>query len=253
MHNVDAYLCSAYIHKDRDDIDGKLKFGPIWDNDLSLGNTNYRNRLDDWMFSHYAGSIEIIRIMGDKVFVKNMADRWHALRSNVYSDNNLLHFIDSVSNAIKESRIMNYKVWPLLSAPILWPSYIPPTYEFEIDTMKQWIVMRAAWMDNNIDKIHYSLPRSSIEENEINNLNHEISIYPVPFTDYINIKLTNNEEIDVVEIIDVTGRLIIQKSITPGNIGICKINGLDELQSGIYLISIKQENGKNCNRTIVKK
>jgi hypothetical protein len=164
-----------------------------------------------------------------------------------------LHFIDSVSNAIEESRILNYKVWPLLSAPLLWPSYIPPTYKFEIDTMKQWLTMHTAWMDDNIARIHYSLPPVSIDENEISKTDQDISIYPVPFTDYIQIKLNSREEIESVEIVDISGRTIIRNKVFVGNEGICEITGLDKLLSGTYLILIKESKGNLINRMILKK
>lgn len=135
MKNVDAYMGSTYMFKDRDEFDGKLKFGPMWDNDLSLGNTNYNANPNDWMFDLRKDDINITRFLSDTAFLSDLTARWFELRSGVYSDNNLLNYIDSVSNSIEESRIRNYKVWPLINARLLWPSYIPSSYEFEVDTI----------------------------------------------------------------------------------------------------------------------
>lgn len=235
MHNVDAYGASTFMFKDRDDIDGKLKFGPIWDNDLSLGNTNYRNLPNDWMFSQNECPIQMTHILSDTIFVRNLSVRWFELRKTVFSDANLAHFVDSASNAITESRILNYKVWPLLDAPLLWPSYIPSTYEFEIDTMKQWMAMHNAWIDNNIRKIHYNLPPVSIDEHEISYVRQNFLVYPNPVRDVLTIDFTDKSDMKLktVELYNLYG--IVGKFYTyTGNLKI----DFSNYSRGIYFIKI---------------
>jgi hypothetical protein len=50
--NADSYIYSTYLHKDRDDEDGRMKFGPLWDYDLSFGNTHFQsgNKIDGWQW-----------------------------------------------------------------------------------------------------------------------------------------------------------------------------------------------------------
>ena len=52
--NVDAYQYSTYFHKDRN---GKLRAGPIWDNNLTFGNDLFiwnfdRSKTDTWQFAN---------------------------------------------------------------------------------------------------------------------------------------------------------------------------------------------------------
>ena len=52
--NADAYQFSTYFHKDRN---GKLRAGPIWDNNLTFGNDLFiwdfdRSKTNTWQFSN---------------------------------------------------------------------------------------------------------------------------------------------------------------------------------------------------------
>jgi hypothetical protein len=49
--NSDVYQSSTFFHKDRD---GKLRAGPVWDFNLSLGSTfaNGDSQVDQWQFNN---------------------------------------------------------------------------------------------------------------------------------------------------------------------------------------------------------
>src|SRR5690606_33635830 len=41
--NVDAYIFSTYLYKDKDSNDKRLHMGPLWDFNLAYGNVDYLN------------------------------------------------------------------------------------------------------------------------------------------------------------------------------------------------------------------
>jgi len=81
----------------------------------------------------------------------------------------------------------------------------------------------------------------------INNLastNH-FSVYPNPFTDNVNINLKN--QTSLLQIIDVTGKIILSKKNIP--MGVQNIN-LNQLKKGIYFIRIVTDNQIKVKRII---
>lgn len=73
-----------------------------------------------------------------------------------------------------------------------------------------------------------------------------VSIFPNPATGYLMLK--SKDEIRAVHMISLTGSLV--KSLQPNSQAV-EIN-LDELDSGIYLVSIKKANGNMVTKKIVK-
>ena len=75
--------------------------------------------------------------------------------------------------------------------------------------------------------------------------NTNISIYPNPFSDVINIT-TNNESYNRLIITDITGKTIIEKTVISGSEHI----DMSPYSSGVYLISIFKDNEVYTSRII---
>ncbi len=151
--NIDGYRLSSFMYKDRN---GKLHMGPIWDYNLSLGNANY---LDGWLpqgwyYEHRDLSAYDYpwypRLFTDPAFKRRYADRWCALRRNQFATDRLLRDVDDAARLLQEAQERNFKRWPILGVHV-WPNwYIAPTWQAEVDWMKNWITNRVAWMDSQI-------------------------------------------------------------------------------------------------------
>jgi len=90
----------------------------------------------------------------------------------------------------------------------------------------------------------------SIDENSLN----EISVYPNPFKDVIDIKLPNNFNSSDIELtlFDIRGRAI-NTNISIQNNNTIRINALTELSSGTFLLKILDNStGNNIIKKIVK-
>ncbi|MBE0537185.1 MAG: CotH kinase family protein, partial [Phycisphaerae bacterium] len=149
--NIDGYRLSNFMYKDRG---GKLNMGPIWDYNLSLGNANY---LEGWSpqgwYYPLIGSADYPwypRLFEDSAFKLRYADRWYALRRNQFATDRLMHDVDAAARLLDEAQKRNFTRWPVLGVYV-WPNwYIAPTWQAEIDWMKNWLTNRLTWMDAQI-------------------------------------------------------------------------------------------------------
>jgi hypothetical protein len=72
----------------------------------------------------------------------------------------------------------------------------------------------------------------------------EISIYPIPASDYLNIKVPNYIKIKSIRLVDMNGKVVVQLQNQ-----VEKVN-VSNLQQGVYLIQITTENGSISKRII---
>lgn len=153
--NVDAYWLSSFYYKDRLSTGGKLHAGPVWDYDLAYGNFEfyYGYAPNGWHWEEYGTTSDHIPewwafLARDPSFQNEMKCRWQALRKNLLSQTHLFAMIDSAAAGIDEAQRHNFQVWPILGSYV-WPNAKPyePDYGGEIRRVKEWLVMRMAWMD----------------------------------------------------------------------------------------------------------
>lgn len=84
-----------------------------------------------------------------------MKCRWNDLRSTVLDTNYIFNKIDSIASYLDEAKDRHFLQWPILGTYV-WPNPSPlaNTYAEELDHMKQWIIDRLNWMDNNVPYLH---------------------------------------------------------------------------------------------------
>src|SRR5207244_3850543 len=117
--NVDGFRFSTFYHKDRG---GKIRMGPIWDWNLSLGNVNgkqgwmpqywYWPQLDDHQYTWFR------RLFQDPDFGQKYVDRWAVLRTNVFATSNILARIDAWAAMLNEAQGRNFQRWPILGRTV---------------------------------------------------------------------------------------------------------------------------------------
>ncbi|HYF66670.1 MAG TPA: CotH kinase family protein [Ohtaekwangia sp.] len=151
--NVDAYIFSTYLYKDKDSNDKRLHMGPLWDFNLAYGNVDYQNNSQfapGWTYNDEYRMYWFVRLMRDPVFYNQFVCRWRTLRETTLTNDYFTEAIDSISTALTEARHRNYERWKILGTYI-WPNqYVGATYEDEISFLKNWIQDRLSWMDNNL-------------------------------------------------------------------------------------------------------
>jgi len=149
--NIDGFRLSTYYFKDRN---GKLNMGPVWDYDLSLGNANYLNgwlpagwynvQLGDGDYPYWR------RLFEDPEFKLRYADRWFAVRRDLFATDRMLGIVEDYATLLDEPARRNFEKWRILGTYV-WPNwYIAKTYREEITWMKGWLRDRLQWLDSQI-------------------------------------------------------------------------------------------------------
>jgi hypothetical protein len=143
--NADAYQFSTYFHKDRN---GKLRAGPVWDNDLTFGNDLFqwgfdRSKTDVWQLSNgnNDGSQFWKDLFEQTRFRCYLSKRWYELTQpgqpfNISSTQSL---IDQTAALISEAVIRDNTLWS--NTGIL---------QNQITNIRIWLDRRITWINANI-------------------------------------------------------------------------------------------------------
>ena len=139
--NVDIYQLSTFFHKDRK---GKFRAGPVWDFNLAYGydfGSVGRSGYDVLQFANgdNTGSDFWHQLYEDDLFSCYLFHRWHDVTADnaPLSYENVIHVMDSLIDHISTPRIRDRVRW--------WKLY---DYDDHINTMKNWLHNRYAWLDS---------------------------------------------------------------------------------------------------------
>jgi spore coat protein CotH len=215
--NPDAYACSVYLYKNRDDKDGRTYFGPLWDCDIAFGTSQFQNGFSTsgWQFDYNSNGtgMKITRYLQDTELVKLLQSRWHELRAKTFSNDSIFTFLDQLLDQAKLARQRNYDVWPVIEKNLfyVYPTAMVSSYDQEISNMKTWITARLNWIDNNINLIHYDL--QIVGNNTFESMaGVNLHIYPNPFEKELTLDFNLENEGDTrLEIYNLTGQLHYKK------------------------------------------
>ena len=148
--NTDGFRNSTYMYKDRD---GKLEMGPVWDFNLSMGNSVFYNAWETSNWLIYTNPVPFWweRLLMDEDFKQRLVRRWKALRKNELATSKLLGEIDRTAEYLSEAQTRNFERWPVLGRRVLGnPGPYLPTYKQEVQQLKTWLQARLKWMDQHI-------------------------------------------------------------------------------------------------------
>jgi hypothetical protein len=143
--NSDAYQFSTFYHKDRN---GRLRAGPIWDNDLTFGNDIFmwgldRSKTNLWQFTNgdNEGPVYFRYLYKSDEFRCRLARRWNELTGDgePLNFNSVITYIDQTVNYIGEAVERDRTLWN-----------VSGSYSSDLAKMKDWIQQRINWISDNI-------------------------------------------------------------------------------------------------------
>ncbi len=145
--NADAFAGSAFFTKDRN---GKISAGPLWDFDRSMGSDDPRNDAwNEWRSTQDGGDGwnhqwwgKLVR---DQDFMQGWIDRWQSLRKSHLSNEGLTGLVDELAGQIGEAAANRDSATYVGNT-----SRFPGGYAGEIAHMKDWLVKRAQWIDQQL-------------------------------------------------------------------------------------------------------
>ena len=146
----DALRLSTYLNKPRS---GKLRMGPIWDFDRSMGGDSDGRAHDPIGWDPAPENAGFFtydwwgRLFEDPDFWQRWIDRWQTLRQGPMSDTALAAVVESLAGQLGEAQVRNFERWPAVapnggefSTQSGWPG--------EVEHLSGWLTRRAAWMDS---------------------------------------------------------------------------------------------------------
>ncbi len=139
--NEDGFHASTYMALSG----GRLHLGPIWDFDISMGNSDYgpSRRLKGWMLERRDWAEQLYR---DRAFRRAMARRWRELRAAGLR-RAVLASVSASRRELRGAAGRNFRRWPVLNRRV-WPNPVARgSYRAEVRFLRSWLVRRIAWLD----------------------------------------------------------------------------------------------------------
>lgn len=163
FQNYDAGSYSTYMNKT---IGGKINMGPVWD---------FNNAMDNYFETDYDGTDFRLQdkpwyfmLTKDERFIEKVIRRYRELRSTVLSEDYLERYIDDTVVYLGESIDRNFAVWGYTFEPehgLLEPAERNiSSYDEAINQIKNFIAVRGAWLDKNIELLRQFCHRSKVKK-----------------------------------------------------------------------------------------
>ncbi len=151
--NIDG--ASTFMSLDRG---GKMRMGPLWDYNQSLGMTSLWNgfHTEGWNDAYQNAGHWLSwwgRLDDDPDYEMAWIDRWTELRRGPLSNERLLSDLDRTAVFLQGSQVRNFERWAILDKDP-WPGRAAPrwgnraTFDKEVAWMRNWLAQRLAWIDS---------------------------------------------------------------------------------------------------------
>ena len=128
-----------------------MKAGPIWDYNFALDAGGSQNReVEGWQWEDgRVGTNDWFTILGpDPDFLSRVATRWQELRQGLLSEAEVDARITALTTPLVNAAARDIEIWPVedIGSGFL---QIPedPTWEGQVQAMRDWIMARMAWLD----------------------------------------------------------------------------------------------------------
>lgn len=156
---------------------------------------------------------------------------------------------------IEQNNFLVFEVGPTENMTLQWATYRDASDQTSLSRIWGGIHppiddIRGRILGNMIGNDAFDLALEYFEGNTLNtsnqDINQQISVYPVPFSDHLNIAASSDSNI---ELFNIEGKLLLQDTLTAGENTI----DLSTLNSGLYMIKfIGKNNGVTMTKKVVK-
>ena len=236
--HIDGFKLSFYMYKRKDSNGGKIHFGPIWDLNLAYGNFDFGEDPSpqgwsyEWADLGFLYPFWVIDLSTIPHVQNLMRCRWDELRQAGWHNDSLFQFIDENVALIEEARIRNFDQWPVIGEYV-WPNdFVGPTYESEINFLKNWLFERLTWMDGYLPGDCSAA--IGTEEKPVPEL--KLEAFPNPFINEITFFFENHEvKNGEILLFDAYGKKVGQIQLTAGEPRAMRLEGV---ANGFYFYQL---------------
>jgi hypothetical protein len=151
---TDAGYLSTYVYKD---LNGKLH-ATVWDFNNSFNNYPWDAKSTEKFYVAHSNWYD--QLFQDRQFTDAVVARYRELRNGVLSETNLLRLIDDNVSTLGDAVGRNFEKWgytfkeSMLSSDAMGNDRDPASHEEAIEQLKQCILMRGDFLDNNIETLY---------------------------------------------------------------------------------------------------
>jgi hypothetical protein len=152
--------------------------------------------------------------------------------------------VDAYVDTIGTASDRNFDKW-LIHGLYVWPNvFVGNSYNEDVNFMKNWILSRAEWLDDNI-------PGSCIQTGTDNPElpSFMITVRPNPSFGQIHLEIRNPDRMQLrIEVLNITGNIVYVEDIR----GDLMISRNIRLRSGIYLVRSGNGNEYQTVKAVVQ-
>ena len=154
--------------------------------------------------------------------------------------------IDSAAALVNESQNWHFAVWGNMGVSTGTPETQAPaqSYAEEVQQLKDWVTRRINWLDANMPGTLYNCSMSGVTSID----KQFFSAHPNPFENFIEIVVSSNEPLTIT-LSDANGRILLNKTDYQ-LAGKVRIDNLENLTQGIYLLKVEQGGNSNTIKLI---
>lgn len=251
--NYDGFMHSFFFYKGKDTgNDPKLHCGPVWDFDWAFNNITVSNCTDfaaangsGWAYLindcniHSVNSVGWhVRMLQDSTFADLLRCRWDELRQTILDTAYIFNHMDSVAAYLNESQARHYARWNHISVNV-GSCHVPPipsTFAGHVAEMKNWIHIRATWLDANMPGSALNCGVGIIERTET----PSVQLFPNPASEKVNIHTSGLTGPCTVVCYTINGEAVLKQQINTGSGNVLDIASLS---SGLYVLEITDAKG----------
>ena len=166
--NEDEFLTSTYMY--RPEGEDKIYMGPVWDCDLSMGQSRITTGSHDRWFIHGLST----KLMNIREFRQAMQDEYKETMSNLIqtellgdTNGRFLEPFTQTKATLSKAVLMNHTAWNLRMGGNKLASY-----QESISKMEQWLKARYSWLDSEINKEEFVKDTYKLQSETSKNTNN---------------------------------------------------------------------------------
>ena len=248
--HIDNFKFSFYMYKERARKGGKLHFGPVWDLNLGFGNFDFARDPGPTGWSYIWTETNNLRPLwvlelSERPEIQNQLNcRWQELRSGPLRTDSLIKFINVQAAEIDEARKRNFERWSIIGKHV-WPNnYVGNTYEEELNYLRNWLINRLNWMDQNMLGECRTVGVSNQSD-----LEERTAVFPNPFDADLFVDFPAEDyETAQFKVVNIAGAVVLKCDLVTG----LNQTEAENLPPGIYFFEISNDQGILKSGKLVK-
>lgn len=257
--NGDAYKKSCHFHKDknRNNERALLNAGPVWDMDWAFRDFPNANRPTFKRTGLMYAQTETIavspnpntwmaQLMRDEQFANEVRTTYEYYRGSVFSLENVMQYIDSITTNLSPALDQHYEVW------YDGATNAQDLYLGEVDSLKKFITNRLVYLDESLpgtvidwadflpSPVTYAETTASLSQDA---MAAGVKLYPNPCQSILNIK---GEGLELFRLYTLNGQLLAQEQIYDDVLSL----NLSHLNAGLYVAHIITNDGRCVSKKL---